>query len=92
MSSAAFAPVKEKNRIQIIDTIRGVALLGILMMNILYFSNPDQADNLNVFNEWHGANFYTRFFVSGFFNGSMRALFSMLFGAGAVLLLVHLEK
>ena len=60
MSQAISAPVRQNERIRIIDTIRGIALLGILMMNIPYFSNPEQqASNLNVMNEYAGPNYYT---------------------------------
>jgi uncharacterized protein len=93
MSQAISAPVRQNERIRIIDTIRGVALLGILMMNIPYFANPDQqGSNLNVMNEYAGANYYTWWIVEGVFEGTMRALFSLLFGAGCILLLTRLEK
>jgi uncharacterized protein len=90
--SAMAAPLKEKQRIQIIDTVRGVALLGILLMNIPGFSNPEQYENLNTLNWYSGKNYYTWWIVGGFFEGTMRALFSMLFGAGSLLLLNRLEK
>lgn len=86
------APLRQKERILIIDSIRGVALLGILMMNIPGFSNPDQYNNLNTFNQYAGKNYYTWWIVEGFFEGTMRALFSMLFGAGCLLLIGRLEK
>lgn len=93
MASAATAPVRQNERIQIIDTLRGIALLGILLMNIPYFSNPQQvAYNLNVFNEYSGPNYYTWWVVNGLFEGTMRGLFSMLFGAGCLLLLSRLSK
>lgn len=93
MIPPASAPLAQKERIQIIDTVRGIALLGILMMNIPYFSNPEvQSFNLNVKNEYHGVNYYTWWTVNGLFEGTMRALFSMLFGAGSILLLSRLEK
>ena len=85
-------PVRQNERIRIIDTIRGIALLGILMMNIPYFSNPAiQDENLNVANEYSGVNYYTWMTIGIFFEGTMRGLFSILFGAGCILLLNRLE-
>jgi uncharacterized protein len=93
MSQSTAAPVRQRDRIQIIDTIRGIALLGILLMNIPYFSNPEvYAFNLNGRNEYTGPNYYTWWIVEGLFSGSMRGLFSLLFGAGVILLLERLEK
>jgi len=93
MSNLISAPLRQQERISIIDTLRGVALLGILMMNIPYFSNPHQyAFNLNVLNEYSGPNYYTWWVVNGLFEGTMRGLFSLLFGAGCLLLLSRLEK
>lgn len=87
------APVQPTQRIQVIDTFRGIALLGILLMNIPYFSTPEvAAENLDVWGEYSGPNFYTWWVVNGLFEGTMRATFSMLFGAGAILLLNKLEK
>jgi uncharacterized protein len=51
--STMTAPVGDSNRITIIDTIRGVALLGILLMNIPFFANPHQFDfDLRLRNEF----------------------------------------
>jgi uncharacterized protein len=93
MTQLSTAPLRQEERIQLIDTIRGVALLGILLMNIPYFSNPYQyAFNLDVLNERSGPNYYTWWAVNGVFEGTMRGLFSLLFGAGCLLLLTRLEK
>lgn len=93
ISRKVAAPVKQNKRIVIIDAVRGIALLGILLMNIPYFGLPYQmAENLNIRGEYSGINYYTYWIVDGFFSGTMRGLFSMLFGAGAVLLLDRLEK
>ena len=93
MNKTTAAPVRQKNRIQVIDTIRGIALLGILLMNIPYFANPEvYAFNLNGRNEYSGPDYYTWWIVEGLFSGSMRGLFSLLFGAGVILLLERLER
>ena len=89
----ASAPVSQKERIDIIDILRGVALLGILLMNIPYFSNPEQANfNLRVYNETSGPNYYTWWAITGLFEGTMRAMFTILFGAGCLLLVKRLEN
>ena len=80
-------------RIAIIDTVRGVALLGILLININFFALPFwMGSNLNVRNEYSGANYYIVWIMNLGFEGTMRALFSMLFGASSILLLTTLEK
>src|SRR5688500_5153855 len=90
--STAPAPVGQKNRIDIIDIIRGVALLGILMMNIPFFADSHFVAFNPFVNNETGINYTTWVVVSGFFEGTMRALFTMLFGAGCLLLLSRLEK
>src|SRR4051812_3459038 len=87
------APLRQSERIKIIDSIRGVALLGILMMNIPYFGLPYQeVFDLRLKNEFSGTNYYTWWAVNGLFEGTMRAMFSMLFGAGCILIIQKLEK
>ncbi|HEY0732215.1 MAG TPA: DUF418 domain-containing protein [Chitinophagaceae bacterium] len=91
--ATAPAPVGQSHRITIIDSIRGIALLGILLMNIPFFANPFQYDmNLTLRNELSGINYYTWWVVGGFFEGTMRGLFTILFGAGCILLLNRLES
>ena len=68
------APVAEAQRLKLIDALRGVALLGILLMNIPVFSMADyssevyRSDPTNV-------NFWVSAVISVFFEGKMRALF-----------------
>lgn len=79
------------NRIDIIDIIRGVALLGILILNIPYFSMEEYYSE-----PWNQDTSNTNFWVHAvniiFFEGKMRALFSMVFGAGIVLFTTNKEK
>ena len=89
-SAATPAPVSGKARIQSIDTLRGVALLGILVINILAFAQPFGAlSDPTVDGATEGANFALFAGAEIFVEGGMRALFSMLFGAG---LLIFMNK
>ncbi len=92
-NSAVLHPVVRAERITSIDTLRGVALLGILLMNIIGFGLPFVA----YFNPTYdgvsdGANFWAYYVNWLLFEGSMRAIFSMLFGASVILLTSHAEE
>lgn len=90
---AAFAPVTNRERIVSIDTLRGVALLGILLINILLFGLPESASSVPISAGGHtGLNLVFWYANQIFFEGKMRALFSMLFGAGVVLLTQRAEE
>lgn len=80
-------PVAQAERISSVDILRGFALLGILLMNIQNFGLPGAAyDNPLAWGGATGANLYYWIANQIFFEGKMRFLFSMLFGAGAILL------
>jgi uncharacterized protein len=91
-SPAAVAPVTRAARVGALDTLRGVAVLGILIMNIAafglllpaYFS--PLADGGGT-----GINLRVYEVVTVLFEGTMRGLFSLLFGAGIVLLTQRME-
>ncbi len=81
-------PVAKADRIQTIDLVRGFALLGILMMNIPGFGYLNSSI-LEMVKHPQSADFYTFAVVETAFSGTMRALFSMLFGAGMVLFMTN---
>ena len=87
------APVSQQNRILLIDSLRGIAILGILLMNIPGFALPDNsyADPLAM-GEMGTINYWCYWVVDFFFEGTQRALFSMLFGAGMLLFVGKLEQ
>ena len=86
------APVSQQERIIILDSLRGFAILGILLMNIPGFALPDPVIvDPSVLSE-SGVNFKTWYFIEWFMEGSQRALFSMLFGAGIILFITRQEK
>lgn len=81
------SPTGGRERLNSVDTIRGAALFGILLMNILSFGLPGRAyDNPAYAGGATGINLWTWYLVSVLFEGKMRATFSMLFGAGVVLM------
>ncbi|HMR83455.1 MAG TPA: DUF418 domain-containing protein [Niabella sp.] len=82
------SPVSEKNRIQALDILRGIALLGILLMNIPEFSLPQRYSEA-FRSDIGNINFWVREVVLVFFEGKMRALFSMIFGAGILLFIAN---
>lgn len=93
LTTPGAAPLRATERLQIIDSLRGIALLGILLMNILMFALPDNRENdIFLYNELSGPDYYTWWTINLFFEGTMRGIFSLLFGAGCVLLLERLEK
>ncbi len=71
-----------------IDCVRGFAVLGILFRNIYLFGMPSSAYAVPVI--WGDAqvlNILSWAFTEIFVDGVMRALFSMLFGASALMIL-----
>ncbi len=86
------APVSITERIQALDTTRGFAVLGILLMNIWSFSGPQEIyDNPTIAMDWGGAPLQTWAVVHTLFEGSQRTLFSILFGAGMLLMVSRLQ-
>ncbi|HTE10867.1 MAG TPA: DUF418 domain-containing protein [Chitinophagaceae bacterium] len=90
---ACSAPVNKKERILFLDSIRGVALLGILLMNSMAQSQAHFFyDKMDLSQPLIGPNFYAWLVECFLFEGTMRGLFSILFGAGTILLLTRLTK
>ncbi len=93
MSNSLAAPVGQSERIIILDSLRGIAILGILLMNIPGFGLPAPAGwDPSVLNEYGTTNFKVWNFIEWFPEGTQRALFSMLFGAGILLFIGGKEK
>lgn len=78
-------PLVKEDRIGTIDMVRGFALCGILLMNILGFSTDGSMFRQVMEGPHTNADYITIGAISTFFEGTMRGLFSMLFGAGMIL-------
>ena len=80
-------PVEKTNRIQSIDLLRGIAILGILIMNIQSFSMPSAAyNNPLAFGDLTGLNKMTWILSHLFADQKFMSIFSILFGAGIILI------
>lgn len=75
------------NRIFSLDVLRGIALLGILVISIWEFGGFTANEQNFYYTGTHGGNFKLMTLVSILFEGKMRALFALVFGAGIILFL-----
>lgn len=93
MAEPALAPVEKAARIESLDVLRGIAVLGILIMNIIAFGLPFQA-YYNPMAAGGGTGIDRTVFevVTVLFEGTMRGIFSMLFGVSIVLLTARMEQ
>jgi uncharacterized protein len=89
--SAEQLPLSQAERLVSLDVMRGVALFGILLMNITGFGLPYAYNDPTVYGGATGADLYAWLTTSLFFEGTQRALFSLLFGAGTLLLTTRIE-
>ncbi len=87
-----YQPVQEVQRITSLDVIRGFALLGILLMNIHGMGLPFAYADPTIAGGSEGSNLQVWMMNNLFFEGTMRGLFTVIYGASAVLLLNKLEN
>ena len=93
MTAVPAGPVQAEERVTSIDVVRGLAVLGILVMNIVEFAWPDEAYNNPAFAGGStGWDLWAWYAQTALFDGKMRGLFSMLFGAGLVLIAERMEQ
>ena len=82
-----------RTRITNLDFIRGFALLGILVINIIAFGLPLTATtNPSTFGIENTLDWMVLIISSVFFEFKMMGLFSMLFGVGIIIFLENAEK
>lgn len=77
-----------RDRILTLDTVRGVAVMGILLLNIIAFSMPPAAYmNPRAYGGSEGIDLAVWLGNFILFDGKMRGLFSFLFGASTLLVI-----
>jgi len=88
-SSPVIGPVRRQERIEAIDILRGVAILGILIVNMGLFSLPEGLPAHQLWpNAVDGAVERLKFF---FAQEKFKALFSFLFGLGLAVQMIRAE-
>jgi uncharacterized protein len=80
--SVKYSPVKQTQRIEIIDALRGFALFGILMVNMLYMFEPMSRAMAGAKPDASAVHIIAESFIKFFFEGKFYVIFSMLFGFG----------
>ncbi len=84
--SSSPSPTSPADRIVALDAIRGVAVLGILVINVWVFAMPEATLlNPTVYGDFSGANYWAWLVGHVFFELKFITLFSVLFGAGILL-------
>src|SRR5690606_3646859 len=85
-SGAGLAPTGARERIGLLDGLRGLALLGIFIVNIEWFSRPWQEFGNGVAQGLAGIDHVSAWLVHVFVAGKFWVLFSLLFGVGFALM------
>lgn len=87
-------PTRVSDRLGAIDTCRGLALLGIFMVNITFFSGPigDMLKAIPPAPTEGVTEHIAHYFTAIFFSGKFYPLFSLLFGAGLILQMSSVQR
>jgi uncharacterized protein len=92
MNAEHVLPIKESERLISLDILRGIALFGILLMNITGFGLPAAYSDPTNYGGATGPNLWAWMTTTMLFEGTQRAIFSLLFGAGVILLTERIDR
>ena len=84
-AQAVVAPIPPSQRIQIIDILHGVAIFGILLVNMALFNHTMYAAVLNLGNSTTTLDRLARWGIAFFAEGKFYSIFAFLFGLGLVI-------
>ena len=85
-TQAALGPVPTGQRLEVMDVLRGIALLGVFAMNIEWFNRPMQQMGSGIPADATGLDHAVAWVVHVFVAGKFWTMFSLLFGMGFVLM------
>src|SRR5690606_17487574 len=87
--SPDFQPIAVRERIQALDVVRGIALLGIALMNVEFFNRSIADLGAGMPVGATGADFWAGWLVHPFVRGKFWTMFSILFGMGFAVMLLR---
>lgn len=88
MSVTVPAPTRADSRFEVMDVLRGFALCGILLMNIIAMGSSTVRYFPSLPADLTNPDWVVWFVHDVAFEGSMRGLFTLLFGAGMILIVM----
>ena len=91
-STSMVGPILPQERIEVLDILRGFAILGILFVNMAFFSSPFYLLVTDVKLWTGGADRLAVWLIRFFAEGKFYSLFSFLFGLGFVLQMRRAES
>ncbi|MBN2118109.1 MAG: DUF418 domain-containing protein [Anaerolineales bacterium] len=90
-TQSTLAPVQQTERIQLVDILRGFALFGILLVNMMLFTRPVQSIILPMDPATPWYDYAAEWLVHFLGESKFYSLFSLLFGLGLTLLMERIE-
>lgn len=86
-------PVRGKARIEVLDILRGIAILGILTMNLPFMSGPIMLSMRDLrLMGWTSADQWAWSWIQIFWEGTQRGLLEFLFGSALMVLAAKAMK
>lgn len=92
VAPAPLTPISEGERLVALDILRAVALLGVFLMNVEYFTRPLETVGYGIQPGLLGANYAVAWFEYVFLLGKFWTVFALLFGMGFAVMAERAER
>jgi uncharacterized protein len=92
VAPATLSPIPEKERLVALDILRAIALSGVFLINVEYFTRPIETTGYGIEPGLVGANRALAWFEYVFVHGKFWMLFAMLFGMGFAVMLERAQR